>query len=75
MKKVLLFLLLLVSVQTFAQIRRTAVFDFTNPTALNPSITPEPENAGGNEEAYNSGEREKERGSTQGQGEEEETVI
>ena len=45
MKKVLLFLLLLVSVQTFAQIRRTAVFDFTNPTALNPSITPEPENA------------------------------
>ena len=35
----------------------------------------EPEKAGGNEEAYNSGERETERGSTQGQGEEKETVI
>lgn len=45
MKKVILFLLLLLSVQTFAQIRRTVEFDFTKPTALNPSITPEPENA------------------------------
>ncbi len=45
MKKVLLFLLLLVSVQTFAQIRRTAEFDFTKPTALTPSITPMTENA------------------------------
>lgn len=45
MKKVLLFLLLLVSVQTFAQIRRTAEFDFTHPTALTPSITPMTENA------------------------------
>lgn len=45
MKKVILFLFLLLSVQSYAQIKRTAVFDFTNPTALSPSITPEKENA------------------------------
>ena len=45
MKKVILFLFLMLSVQTFAQIKRTVEFDFTSPTALNPSITPEPENA------------------------------
>lgn len=45
MKKVILFLFLLLSVQTFAQITRTAVFDFSTPTSLNPSITPKSENA------------------------------
>ena len=45
MKKVILFLFLLLSVQSYAQIKRTAVFDFTNPTALSPSITPANENA------------------------------
>ena len=45
MKKVILFLLFLVSTQTFAQIRRTVEFDFGNPTALNPSITPAEKNA------------------------------
>lgn len=45
MKKVILFLFLMLSVQSFAQITRHVEFDFTNPTALNPSITPKTENA------------------------------
>lgn len=45
MKKVILFLLLLTAAQTFAQIKKTVEFDFNNPTALTPSITPLKENA------------------------------
>ena len=45
MKKILLFLLLLVSAQSFAQKQASVVFDFTNPTGLTPSVTPMPENA------------------------------
>lgn len=45
MKKILLFLLLFVSAQSFAQKQASIVFDFTNPTGLTPSVTPMPENA------------------------------
>lgn len=39
MKKILLFSLLLISViPTFAQLQKTAVIDFTNPTKLNPAV-------------------------------------
>ena len=39
MKKILLFLLAVVSVQAFGQITETRTFDFTNPTSLNPSVS------------------------------------
>ena len=47
MKKITLFLLLLVTIHISAQIKRVAEFDFTNPTGLNPSITPRTDNGGG----------------------------
>lgn len=47
MKKITLFLLLVISMQMSAQIRRVAKFDFTKPTELNPSITPRTDNGGG----------------------------
>lgn len=47
MKKITLFLLLVISLQVSAQIRRVALFDFTKPTELNPSITPRTDNGGG----------------------------
>ena len=40
MKKALLLLLLVASLPTLAQIQLTAVFDYANPTGLNPSMTP-----------------------------------
>ena len=48
MKKSLFAILMtLVSVQGFAQIQRTAEFNFSNPLGLNPAITPP---SGNNEE-------------------------
>jgi hypothetical protein len=39
MKKILVLLLTFISVQGFAQLSRTAQFDFAHPTTLSPSIT------------------------------------
>ncbi len=44
MKKAILFLLLLVSANSFAQIHRVAVYDFCTPSSLTPAITPGTEN-------------------------------
>lgn len=44
MKKAILFLLLLASANSFAQINRVAVYDFCTPSSLNPAITPGTEN-------------------------------
>lgn len=40
MKRILLFLLLCLSISATAQVSRTAVFDFADPTNLNPPVTP-----------------------------------
>lgn len=40
MKKTLLFFLLLLSATSFAQVHRSAVFDFNTPSSLNPVMTP-----------------------------------
>lgn len=39
MKKILLFLFAVISVQAFGQITETRTFDFTNPGSLNPSVS------------------------------------
>lgn len=39
-EKAILFLLLLVSANSFAQIHRVAVYDFCTPSSLTPAITP-----------------------------------
>ena len=44
MKKAILFLLLLASANSFAQIHRVAVYDFCTPSSLTPAITPGTEN-------------------------------
>ena len=40
MKRILLYLLLCLSISAIAQVSRTAIFDFADPTNLNPSVTP-----------------------------------
>lgn len=40
MKRILLYLLLCLSISATAQVSRTAVFDFADPTHLTPVVTP-----------------------------------
>ena len=44
MKKILLFLMTLLSLQGQAQLTRVVTFDFQQPTKLSPPVTPSPEN-------------------------------
>ena len=43
MKRILLYLLLCLSISATAQVSRTAVFDFADPTHLTPVVTPNSE--------------------------------
>ena len=43
MKRILLYLLLCLSISATAHVSRTAIFDFADPTNLNPSVTPSSE--------------------------------